>query len=60
MKKAPFLLTIILLSLVAKPAHAATTTILDSGNWWSIKDLALYYNQKNATREASCFDGSLL
>ena len=56
MKKAPFLLTIILLSLVAKPAHAATTTILDGGNWWSIKDLALYYNQKNATREASCFD----
>ena len=58
MKKSPFLLTlIILLGLASKPVNATSTTLLPGDEtWWSIKELATYYNQKNAEREARCYD----
>ena len=56
MKKAPFLLTlIILLGLTSKPVNATSTTLLPSDEiWWSVKELAAYYNQRNAERENRC------
>jgi hypothetical protein len=58
MKKAPFLLTLIfLLGLASKPVNATSTTLLPSDEiWWSVKELAAYYNQRNAERENRCFD----